>query len=217
MGGGGSKAKQSEVSQSAPAPAPAPPPSGQGESEVVPFMRKPTMISPPPDYKAPFKPALGAAPVGAPVALKQVKGSGAFSVESLLKQAHEGIDLGKRASLLFDSFDADKNGIIDNEELSNLITAMLKTTLNTIREANREAVRKAVKQRPQDEDSIKAEADGELAMIEPYAEAQIKRAGDIALEMRKEMDDNGDGAINKEEFIHEVTNCLKAYADFNVC
>jgi Ca2+-binding EF-hand superfamily protein len=54
-------------------------------------------------------------------------------------------------------------------------------------------------------------------MIEPYALAQISRAKEIAVEMRKEMDDNGDGTINKEEFIHEVTNCLKAYADFNVC
>jgi hypothetical protein len=146
MGGGSSKPKN-ELPPSAAEPAVSPraqAPQKPPDAQVIEFSRKPSIISPPPTYKPPFRPAQALAPISAaPPALKQVKGSGAFSVESLLKQAHEGIDLGRRASLLFDSFDADKNGIMDNDELANLIVAMLQTTLNTIKEANRDAVKKS--------------------------------------------------------------------------
>lgn len=214
MGGGKSKPAAEPVAAPPPVKTPAkkvdPAAAVPVETTEVKAMYK---ISAPPNFQpaapkplAPGKPVLG-----------DVRGKNAYSVEQLLKMAHDGHDLGNKANILFDKFDADKNGIIDNDEMANLIKAMLETTMQTLIEASKGHVELSIKQRPKDEETIRQEAQDELDMLVPYAKAQIARAKDIAVEMRAAMDDDNSGTINKEEFIGQVTNCLKSYADFNVC
>lgn len=125
--------------------------------------------------------------------------------------------MGKKAALLFAKFDADHNGILDVDELAALTKAMLEHTLRTLIDANKDCVEQAIKQRPEDEETIRHEAETELQMIIPYANSQIARAAEIAQEIANSMDSDGNGQIDKEEFITQVTDCLKTYADFNVC
>lgn len=141
----------------------------------------------------------------------------AYTVDSLFQAAHDGHDLGRKGALLFDKFDTDHNGVMDDQELANLTKAMLEHTLQTLIDVNNDMVEKAVKERPQDEETIRSEAKNELDMIVPYAQSQVARSKEIALEMRAAMDSDGNGSIDKEEFISKVTDCLKTYADFNVC
>lgn len=179
----------------------------------------PLLNSPP--KKAAFDPkalrltlANGAAPVARPTLASP---KAAYTVESLFKAAHDGHDMGRKAALLFEKFDTDHNGILDLQELTALTKAMLENTLKTLIEANNEMVSKAIKERPEDEQTIRSEAKIELDMIVPYAQSQIARAGTIAKEISDHMDADGNGQIDKEEFINQVTDCLKTYADFNVC
>lgn len=159
-------------------------------------------ISPPP--KAVLK----------PLVLRKL--NSVYSVDSLLKQAHAGHELGKATAYLFDKFDVNKDGQVDVEELTLLVRKMLETTLKTLVDANEQAMSADLLQRPQDEITIRQEARAELDMMVTYGQMQIARADEIAVSMKAALDENGDGVINKKEFMHEITECLRCYADFHI-